>query len=79
MHVSESCHSFNQSTKTGLNIPLKLFVLRSNSVSMVKFPIFGGILPVKLLLHNFKLCRCLLLNKVDGIVPIKQLAFQNKY
>jgi len=48
-------------------------------VSIVKFSISEGTLPVNLLAENDKICRCLQLNKVDGIVPIKQLPFRNKY
>jgi len=77
--LNESCHSFHQSTKTRLNIPPKLLLLRSKAVSIVKFSISEGTLPVNLLAENDKICRCLQLNKVDGIVPIKQLPFRNKY
>jgi hypothetical protein len=48
-------------------------------VSMVKFPISGGTIPVNLLIDIDKICSCLHLNKVDGIVPIKHLSFRNKY
>jgi hypothetical protein len=40
-------------------------------VSMVKFSIFGGIIPVNLLVLKHKICSCLHLSKVDGIVPVK--------
>jgi hypothetical protein len=42
-------------------------------VSMVKFPISGDTLPVNLLFDNHKICSCLHLNKLDGIVPVRQL------
>jgi hypothetical protein len=72
-------HPHNQSIKTGLNIPSKLFLLRYNVVSMVKFSISKGILPVKLLSPKLKRCSNLHLNKVDEMVPIKQLPFRNRY
>jgi len=45
-------------------------------VSLVKFLIFEGTLLVNLLSNNVKICSCLKLNKVGGIVPIKQLPIE---
>jgi hypothetical protein len=72
-------YPYNQSIKTGLSIPSKLLLLRYNVVSIVKFPICKGILPVRPLSPKLKYCSCLHLNKVDEIVPIKQLPFRNRY
>jgi hypothetical protein len=40
-------------------------------VSLVKFSIFGGTIPVNLLVLNDKICNSLHLNKFDGIVPVR--------
>jgi hypothetical protein len=54
-----------------LNIPPNLLLPRSKFVSIIKFSISEGILPVNLLAENDKSCSCLQLKKVDGIVPVK--------
>jgi hypothetical protein len=72
-------HIYNQSIKARLNIPPKLLLERSNLVSKLKPPISEGTLPVNLLDAIDKICSCLQLNKVEGIVPIKQLPFSIKY
>lgn len=45
--LSQWCHPYNQSTKTWLNIRVKLLLWMYNSVSMIKFSISKGTLPVK--------------------------------
>jgi hypothetical protein len=45
---------------------------------MVTFPISEGTLPVKLLGPNNKTSSCLHLNKVDEIVPVKQLSISKQ-
>jgi hypothetical protein len=40
-------------------------------VSMVKFSICGGTIPMNLFVDHHKICSCLHLNKVEGIVPVK--------
>ena len=59
------------------NIPPKLFSERLNSLSTVKFPISRGTLPVNLFFDKDKICSCLHLNNVGGIVPAKQFPFRN--
>jgi hypothetical protein len=67
------CVTINYLQTEILNIPSKLLLPRYNSLSIVKFPICKGTLPLKSLLASDKHCSCLHLNKVDGIVPVKQL------
>jgi hypothetical protein len=45
-------------------------------VSLVKFPISEGTLPMNILSDNIKICSCLQSNKVGGIVPVKQLQIE---
>jgi hypothetical protein len=56
-----------------LNTPSKLLLLRYNSMSLVKFPISEGTLPINLLAANDKICSRLHLNRLEGIVPEKYL------
>jgi hypothetical protein len=48
-------------------------------LKFVKNSISKDTLHVNLLTENDKICGCLQLDKVDGIIPIKQLPFRNKY